>query len=103
MQNGLPGKIWAGKTRGRDRNPALRKLFFVFVFLFGFVTGLGFAGGFGFGFGLRVGFFHRLLGLFHLLGAGFSAFQALFIEHGFAAQQFDEGFVSAVALLPSSA
>ena len=49
---------------------------------------------------LGLGFFHRLLGFRRLLGAGFSTFLALLIEHFFASEEFEECFVSAVALIP---
>src|SRR5712671_699462 len=37
------------------------------------------------------------------LGADFGALLALFVQHLFAAQQFEESFVGAVALIPSGA
>ncbi len=52
---------------------------------------------------LRFGIFHRLLGFGVFLGAGFGALLALFVQHFFAAQQFEESFVGAVALIPSGA
>ncbi len=50
--------------------------------------------------GLRFGVFHGLLGFRGLLGAGFGSLFALFVEHLFAAQQFEERFVGAVAFIP---
>src|SRR5437660_296097 len=52
---------------------------------------------------LRLGLFHRLLGLGDFFGAGFGTLFALFIQHLFAAQQFEEGFVGAVTLVPAGA
>src|ERR1700722_2963288 len=53
---------------------------------------------------LRLSFriFHRLLGFGGFFGAGFSAFLALFVQHFFAAKQFEESLVGAVALVPAS-
>src|SRR3981081_833505 len=53
--------------------------------------------------GLCLGFVHSLLGFRGTLGAGFSSLLALFVEHLFAAQQLDEGLISAVAFVPASA
>src|SRR5258706_7543671 len=53
--------------------------------------------------GLRFGLFHRLLGLGDFLGADFGALLAFFVQHFFAAQQFEESFVGAIALIPSGA
>src|SRR5512143_2120711 len=53
--------------------------------------------------GLRFGFFHRLAGFFGALGANFGALLAFLVEYLLAAEQFDEGLLGAVALLPSGA
>ncbi len=50
---------------------------------------------------LGFGVFHGCAGFGSLLGAGFGAFLALFVQNLFAAQQFEEGLVSAIALVPS--
>src|ERR1700732_4593889 len=50
---------------------------------------------------LGFGFFHGFLGFGGALGAGFAALLALLVEHLFAAQEFDEGVVGAVAFAPS--
>ena len=52
---------------------------------------------------LRLGIFHRLLSLGKLLGTGFGALLAFFVQHFFAAQQLEESFVSAVAFIPAGA
>src|SRR5207248_5954217 len=49
---------------------------------------------------LGLSFFHRLLGFRRLLGASFSTFLPLLVKHLFAAEEFEECFVSAVALIP---
>src|SRR6266851_259787 len=51
----------------------------------------------------RFRLFHLFLGFLSLLGTGFSALLALFIQHLLTAQEFDEGLVGAIALLPSGA
>src|SRR6202166_2077262 len=52
---------------------------------------------------LCFGFFHRLLGFGGFFGAGFGALLALFVQHFFAAQQFQESLVRTVALVPAGA
>src|SRR5215469_6726517 len=51
---------------------------------------------------LGFGLFHRLLDFSSSLGAGLGALLTLFLLQGFAAEQFDERFVGAVASLPGS-
>src|SRR5215469_504972 len=51
---------------------------------------------------LGFGLFHGLLDFSGSLGAGFGALLTLFLLQGFAAEQFNEGFVGAVASLPGS-
>src|SRR5260370_20928855 len=51
----------------------------------------------------RLRLFHLFLGFLSLLGAGFSALLALFIQHLLTAQEFDERLGGAIALLPSRA
>src|SRR2546423_629173 len=73
-------------------------LFFVFFFFrFGFVRSRSFA--------LLSLFllFHGFARFFSFLGTGFGALLSLFVEKLFAAQQLDEGFVSAIAFLPIGA
>src|ERR1700724_2814151 len=53
--------------------------------------------------GLCFGLFHGLLGFRGLLGAGFGALLALFVEHLLAAQQLDEGLIGAVTFVPAGA
>src|SRR5208337_4460995 len=53
--------------------------------------------------GLGFGVFHGFAGFGGLFGAGFGALFALFVEHLFAAQQFEESFVGAVAFVPAGA
>src|ERR1041385_3467527 len=52
---------------------------------------------------LGLGFFHRLLGFFGLFGTDFGTLLAFFVEDLLAAEEFDEGLVSGVALAPSCA
>src|SRR5208282_4298218 len=49
---------------------------------------------------LRFGVFHGLLGFGGLLGAGLGALLALLVENFFAAEQFEERLVGAVAFVP---
>ena len=51
---------------------------------------------------LGFGFFHGFLGFFGALGAGFGALLALFVQHLFAAEKFDERLFGAIALLPAA-
>src|SRR5579859_5910078 len=67
--------------------------------LFFLLSALGWFGR-GFGLCLRVGGFHRLAVLFGPFGADLGALLTLFVEHLFAAQQFDERLLGAVALAP---
>jgi hypothetical protein len=75
-----------------DRSSTLRLLYLVFAFG---------AGGRVFDSLLSFGFFHGSLGFSGAFGAGFATLLALLIEDFFAAQEFDEGVVSAVTLAPS--
>jgi hypothetical protein len=52
---------------------------------------------------LRFGFFHGSLGFGGTFGAGLSTLLALFVEDFFAAEEFDESVIGAIAFSPSSA
>ena len=67
-----------------------------FVFAFGAWSGV-------FDSLLGLGFIHRSLGFGDALGTGFATLLALLVEYLFAAQEFDEGVVGAVAFSPSGA
>src|SRR5215469_13435126 len=51
---------------------------------------------------LGFGLFHGLLDFSGSLGTGFGALLTPFFLQGFATEQFDEGFVGAIATLPGS-
>src|SRR5581483_6006613 len=81
-----PRNPLAGKRKGTAGWPCLHELrtglLLLVVVLFrlyaAILSGLGFR------------FFHRLLGLCSLLGAGFSAFFTLLVQHLLAAKEFEE-------------
>src|SRR5437588_5851564 len=87
--------IKKGTARSHALKPSRRNLFLFVFFLCWFDAAILCSLGFG--------LFHRLLGLSGLLGAGFGAFLALFVEDLLDAEQFEESLVGAIALVPSRA
>ena len=82
------------KTKGRAIRPSLQiailKLFLLFAAFGNFACSR-----------LRLCFFHRFLGVGGTLGTGLGTLLAFFFLQFLAAQQFDERFLSVVAILPS--
>src|SRR5271168_3334937 len=87
------------RKKGRSLKPRpLLKLGKVLDLVFAFGAGSGM-----FHTALGLGFFHCFLRFLGPFGTGFGALLPLFVQHLFAAQQFDEGIVGTVALAPARA